>query len=234
MDELKCSPKEKLKCLDELRWKLRKLNSSARVDGEFWPALRDAIQRYQIPISYLEEVVDGVEQDLEPTRYTSWSQLYAYCYQVASVVGLAVVHVLGFRDPEALKLAINCGIAFQMTNILRDLREDAARGRIYLPSEDFQRFQVDPEELLQAGGADRIRRLLEYEIQRAQRYYQDSRRLVQLVSPAGRPFLRAIVCVYEALLREIARDPLRVLRERIELPAWRKAVVAGKAAIGLM
>src|SRR5271170_1806156 len=112
-----------------------------------WPAFHDTVKRFEIPHKYFHEMIDGVSSDLQPRQIQTFDELYHYCYQVASVVGLTIIHIFGFDSPEALPLAEKCGIAFQLTNILRDVREDAERGRIYLPQEDLTRFGVTAEDL---------------------------------------------------------------------------------------
>ena len=107
-----------------------------------WPAFHDSVQRYGIPHEYFYEMIEGVSSDLSPTLQT-FDELYRYCYQVASVVGLTIIHIFGFESPDALQLAEKCGIAFQLTNILRDVREDRENGRIYLPEEDIRKFGAD-------------------------------------------------------------------------------------------
>ena len=156
---------------------------------------------------------------------------------MASVVGLSCLHIWGYRSGggKAERLAEHCGIALQLTNILRDVREDARNGRIYLPREDLERFGVEPEELAADGRpSDRVRELLAFEGHRAYEYYEDARRLVPLVDPVGRPVLRTIVGIYRALLDEIARRDYHVLDGRISLPPWRKLGIAMKAMAGRM
>src|SRR5580693_6840858 len=116
-------------------------------DHAVWPAFIEAVARYKIPHQYFYDMIDGVSSDLEPRRIRTFAELYDYCYHVASVVGLTVIHIFGFNSPEALKLAEKCGIAFQLTNILRDVREDMEKDRVYLPEEDLERFQVPVGEL---------------------------------------------------------------------------------------
>ena len=114
-----------------------------RFDGHpVWPAFHHTVRRYGIPHEYFREMIEGVASDLEPRRFETFDELYRYCYQVASVVGLTIIHIFGFDTRSALPLAEKCGVAFQLTNILRDIREDAERGRIYLPAEDLRRFGV--------------------------------------------------------------------------------------------
>ncbi len=124
----------------------------AALDGHFsghpvWPAFHHTVRRFGIPHQYFREMIDGVVSDLEPRRFETFDELYRYCYQVASVVGLTTIHIFGFDTPSALPLAEKCGVAFQLTNILRDIREDAGRGRIYLPAEDLRRFGVTEDDL---------------------------------------------------------------------------------------
>ncbi|MBV9676555.1 MAG: phytoene/squalene synthase family protein, partial [Acidobacteriaceae bacterium] len=120
---------------------LWRLQLERALRGEFdshplWPAFHDTVQRYQIPHRFFQEMIDGITSDLEPRQVQTYDELYRYCYQVASVVGLTIIHIFGFQSVRALLLAEKCGIAFQLTNILRDVREDAGLGRVYLPAED--------------------------------------------------------------------------------------------------
>jgi phytoene synthase len=192
-----------------------------------WPAFHDTVQRYHIPRGHFFELLEGVGSDLEPRRVATFEELYRYCYQVASVAGLAVLHVLGFRSQEALPLAEKCGVAFQLTNILRDLKEDAERGRVYVPAEDLERFQVTPWERTPA-----FLELLRFEAARARRYYLESRPLLELVEPAGRRCLWVLIEIYRRLLERVERAGYGVLDRRVTLPAWEKwwVVVRGLAS----
>src|ERR1051326_7702867 len=129
-------------------------------ENALWPAFSDTIARYRIPHQYFHDMIQGVSSDLQPRRIQTFEELYDYCYHVASVVGLTIVHIFGFNNPEALRLAERCGVAFQLTNILRDVREDAALGRVYLPAEDLERFGVKPEELAGSALSPALRNLL--------------------------------------------------------------------------
>ncbi len=127
------------------RWKAALTDALA---GKFdaypaWPAFHDTVARYAIPPRYFYEMIEGVSSDLVPRSIATFDELYRYCYQVASVVGLSIIHIFGFESPAALPLAEKCGVAFQLTNILRDIREDAGRGRCYLPAEDLTAFWSD-------------------------------------------------------------------------------------------
>lgn len=192
-----------------------------------WPAFCDSVRRYGIPREYFFEMIEGVRSDLEPRRIQTFEELYRYCYQVASVVGLAVIHILGFRSQEALPLAEKCGVAFQLTNILRDLREDAGRGRVYVPAEDLERFGVAAWERTPA-----FVELLRFEAARARRYYEESRPLLDLVAPSGRRFLWALIELYRRLLERVERAGYAVLDRRVGLSVWEKCRVVLRGRFG--
>jgi phytoene synthase len=196
-------------------------------DWPGWPALADAAARHGIPARYLHDVIDGVAMDLEPGTFATFEDLYPYCYRVASAVGLCCLHVWGYESAggRAEAMAEACGVAFQLTNILRDVGEDARNGRVYLPQDDLARFGVGPADLTAPGVNEPLRRLLEFEAGRAERYYREARGLVALVDPAGRRMLRAIVAIYRGLLDEIARRGFEVLRARVSVPRWRKVMI---------
>ena len=134
-------------------------------------ALAYNVRRFAIPRRYFEEIIDGVEMDLGRTRYATFEELRLYCYRVASAVGLVCIEIFGYRNPRTREYAENLGIAFQLTNIIRDLSEDAARGRIYLPLEDLARFDVSEDEILRGADTLELRRLLEHEVERARSFY---------------------------------------------------------------
>ena len=194
-------------------------------DHPVWPAFHDAVERYRIPHQYFLDMIEGVSSDLQPRRIRTFAELYDYCYHVASVVGLTIIHIFGFENPEALKLAEKCGIAFQLTNILRDVREDAEKDRIYLPEEDLERFQVDPRELRGPYCSARLRDLLAFEAQRARAYYREAAPLTGMVHRGSRPSLRALIGIYSRLLDRIAASGYEVLSRRIRVPTWQKVWV---------
>jgi phytoene synthase len=191
-----------------------------------WPAFSDAVTRYAIPHRYFREMIDGVSSDIDPRSIATFDELYQYCYKVASVVGLTIVHVFGFESPCARELAEKCGVAFQLTNILRDVREDADRGRMYLPSEDLSRFGVDPAHL---EHDERFIALMRFEAARARRYYDESWPLLDLIHRRSRPSLWALMRIYSRLLERIERSNYDVLDRRISLPVWEKLSIVGRA-----
>jgi phytoene synthase len=185
-------------------------------------ALHETVQTYRIPSDYLHAVIDGVEMDLLPVTYSTFTDLYRYCYRVASAVGLACIHIWGFRDERARVYAEAAGIAFQLTNILRDLREDAARGRVYLPQEELMRFGYPREQLLCGELNQYFRDLMRFQVGRARQYYRAARPLAELLSPAGRAVFQVMRRTYEGLLDAIERRNYDVFSSRVSLSRLRK------------
>src|SRR5579875_3916625 len=188
------------------------------VEGDpIWPAFYDTVQRYRIPERFFHEMIDGIASDIEPRQIQTYAELYRYCYQVASVVGLTVIHIFGFRSPRALLLAEKCGVAFQLTNILRDVREDAGLERVYLPAEDLSRFGVSVEQLRSGTEDERFRELMRFEAQRARAAYAESEPLLDLIAPESRRSLWALRQIYLRLLSRIERANYSVLTHRINV-----------------
>ena len=193
--------------------------NGAPPDHAGWPAFVDTVKRFQIPHQYFFDMIQGVSSDLEPRRIQTFDELYDYCYHVASVVGLTIIHIFGFQEPEALELAEKCGIAFQITNILRDVREDAGKQRVYLPAEDLNRFGVSPETF---GPPDRFRELMAFEAGRARDYFRQSTPLVRMVDGRSRASLEALIAIYSRLLDRIVESNYDVLTRRIRLSTAEK------------
>ncbi|MFV2070184.1 MAG: phytoene/squalene synthase family protein [Pirellulales bacterium] len=231
-DDLGDSPQpvaERKAALEQWRWQLDAAFNGKMYDPIF-PALVDTTRRYDIPIALYRDVLDGVGMDLLPRRFDTFEDLKHYCHLVASVVGLACIQVWGCQDESASLPARQCGIAFQLTNILRDLREDALRGRIYLPLEDLRRFDYSQQDLLSGVCDDRFRQLIRFEIERAEGYYQQATQLAPYLAPKGRRAFGAMLATYRGLLDEIARRDTELLRSRVSLTKWRKMkIVAGWA-----
>jgi phytoene synthase len=187
-----------------------------------WPAFHDTVRRYQIPTRYFHEMIEGVTSDLYPQQPRTFADLYRYCYRVASAVGLSVLHVFGFLSDDALPLAEKCGIAFQLTNILRDVGEDARMGRVYLPAEDLDRFGVDPACFRDGVPRGAYTELMRFEASRARLFYEESAALPNLVHRESRASMRVLVAIYSRLLERIEESNFDVLRRRIRVPAWEK------------
>lgn len=211
------------------------------------PAMSDVTKRFSIPHEHLFAVVRGVRSDLELeisnlkslisnsrspiARFQNFDQLADYCYLVAGAVGLCCIHIWGFHGSEAVQRAIDCGTAFQLTNILRDVGEDAAAGRVYLPAEDMQRFGVTVEDLIAQRCDDRFRALMAFEAERAKSFYALAEQLLPCLEPHGRPILKAMLQLYGGLLSEIERRRFDVFRQHVSLPRWRKLWIAADALI---
>jgi phytoene synthase len=194
------------------------------------PAFHDTVKKYAIPARYFHELIDGTEMDLTKNRYQTFADLHQYCYRVASVVGFVCLHVWGFdeADGRALQYAEDCGLAFQLTNILRDVREDAERDRIYLPQEDLRRFNVTEDDLRRGGANPAFQELMRFEVERAKAYYERAARLMPLVHPAGRPTLSIMIKIYRGILDSIERNNYDVHSRRARVSTQRKlGIVAG-------
>lgn len=185
-------------------------------------ALGDCVRRFSIPASYLYATLEGVRSDLDIVRFAGFSDLYSYCYRVASAVGLACIHIWGFSGAEALGYAEKAGIAFQLTNILRDLREDAARNRVYLPQEDLQQFGYSENDLRAGRTGDRFQALMDFQASRALRFYDESAALSRHLNPPGRAVFQIMSRTYQSLLQAIRASGYDVFARRIDIPTWRK------------
>lgn len=196
-------------------------------------ALADSARRFKIPRQLFEEIINGVEMDLSRKRYQSWEELRPYCYRVASALGLICIEIFGYRNPSAKLYAENLGLALQLTNIIRDVGEDAARGRIYLPLEDLARFNVSEDEILGGAYSRNFVSLMDFEAKRAQELYARAR---SALAPEDRATLltaEAMRLIYAALLERIIKSNYRVFDRRHSLSAPHKLYLVGRAwAVG--
>jgi phytoene synthase len=192
-------------------------------------ALADSARRFKIQRELFEEIINGVEMDLSRNRYQSWEELRPYCYRVASALGLICIEIFGYRNPSAKTYAENLGLALQLTNIIRDVREDAMRGRIYLPQEDLAQFKVSEEEILGAVYTPSFVSLMDFEARRAQELYAAAQ---SALAPEDRATLltaEAMRLIYAALLERIIKSNYRVLDRRHSLSAPHKLYLVGRA-----
>ncbi len=214
-------------------------------------ALADSQRRYQIPVDLLDQLAYGTAMDLqqeeeedEPlfaragsgtagaaVRYQTIEDLYQYCYHVASVVGLVCIKVFGYRDPRAETLAEQCGLAFQLTNIVRDVKEDAAMDRVYLPQQDLDKFGLSASDLREEVDVTRIGPLLAMEADRAREFYRSGEELIALVDEDSQPGLWVLVTIYRALLEKIALRQYDVFSERVRLTFWEKFKILTKGFV---
>jgi phytoene synthase len=204
-------------------------------DSPILPAFRDTVERFAIPARLFEELIEGAAMDLEDRRYQTFEELRQYCYRVASVVGLVCIRIFGYEGQGeaggrvAEEHAEQLGIAFQLTNILRDIPEDAAMGRIYLPLDDLAAFGYPEADLLAGVVDDRFLRLVQFEARRAREYYEKARPLLPLLHPSSRPCLAAMYGIYGGILDRIERQGYNVFAGRARLSPWRKLGVAASS-----
>ena len=230
----------------------RATRAGAPTTNHMFLALADTQQRFKIPDQLLEELVQGTSMDLDPPSpdptpghavalaeglqgYRTFPDLYRYCYLVASVVGLVCIHIFGYTDPAAELLAEKTGIAFQLTNILRDIKEDAERGRIYLPQDLLEEFSLSSADVLRlAAGAPiqpNARAMIDALAVQAWRYYAAATELIPLIEPDSRPALWVLVKIYSELLHRIEQVQGDVFHERISVPPARKMLILARGAV---
>ena len=237
--------------LEERRFKLttwlaalHRVQQGEPSDDPILLALTDAQRRYTIPAGLLDELATGTAMDVEEgaqvetapaspasgltVHYKTFDELKLYCYRVASVVGLVCIHIFGYRDPAAEPLAEQCGLAFQLTNIIRDVKEDAAMGRIYLPEEDLAKFGLSAADLLSSPDAVRLRPLLALEADRAREFYQAGDQLMPYISEDSQPALWVLVNIYRKLLEKIAARQYDVFSGKVTLTVSEKLSVLGR------
>jgi phytoene synthase len=220
---------------------LRRVVEGERTDDPVLMALADTQKTFNIPLDLLEKLVQGTAMDLPKAEgsgksgpavhYETFDQLYDYCYHVASVVGLVCIRIFGYRDPRAEKLAEETGVAFQLTNIIRDVKEDSQLGRVYLPSEDLHRFGVEASALTNGNAATSLRPVLEFEAQRAREYYRSAEELLPLIDDDSQPALWTLVEIYRRLLERIAARNYDVFSERVRLSAAEKVGLLAKGFV---
>jgi 15-cis-phytoene synthase len=221
---------------------LHRAQQGQPTDDPILLALTDAQRRHAIPAGLLDELAHGTAMDVEQEessaqttsaagltiQYKTFEDLRLYCYRVASVVGLVCIHVFGYRDPAAETLAENCGLAFQLTNIIRDVKEDAGMGRIYLPEEDLAKFNLSASELLATPDPARFRPLLALEADRARKFYAAGDALIPFISEDSQPGLWVLVTIYRRLLEKIAEKQYDVFTAKVSLSTWEKLRILGK------
>jgi 15-cis-phytoene synthase len=229
---------------------LHRAQQGQPTDDPILLALTDAQRRYTIPAGLLDDLATGTAMDVVDTdsdsqstpaadpaapaltvRYKTFDDLKIYCYRVASVVGLVCIHIFGYRDPAAEPLAEHCGLAFQLTNIIRDVKEDAAMGRVYLPEEDLAKFGLSAAELLANPDAVRFRPLLALEADRAREGYRAGDQLIDYISEDSQPALWVLINIYRSLLEKIAERQYDVFGGKISLTTTEKLRILAKGFV---
>lgn len=193
-------------------------------------ALVTPIKDFNLSKEHFLEIIDGMEMDLQHTRYNTFEELEQYCYRVASVVGLMAAEIFGFQDRATLDYAHNLGLAFQLTNILRDVKEDAQRGRIYLPLKELEKFGVSEQDILENRCTENMKKLLDFQAQRAQEYYDKSFALLPEVDRYAQRTGLIMAAIYHATLDIIKQDSCQVLSQRISSSPLKKLWIAWRTA----
>lgn len=242
-DDPRLSVEERRQKLDAWLDALHRAQQGNPTDDAILLALTDTQRRYQIPAGLLDELAAGTAMDVYANgaeevvsnstpgltiRYKSFEDLTLYCHRVASVVGLVCIHVFGYRDPAAEPLAERCGLAFQLTNIIRDVKEDAEMGRVYLPEKDLAAFGIAPSELRALADATRFRPLLAMEAERAREFYGAGDELIPLIDEDSQPALWVLVNIYRNLLEKIAQHQYDVFHGKISLTVREKLTILAK------
>jgi 15-cis-phytoene synthase len=224
---------EKRRKLGELHQEMDRALAGTGTSDAVWSALRDTVTRFGIPPRYLHDLISGAEMDLTVSSYETFEDLRNYCYHVAGAVGLCCLYVFGFSDPQAPELAEKLGIAFQLTNILRDVREDQAMGRTYLPRQDLEKFGCDGRELANDTTNQSAVALARFEGERAWEFYRDGWKLLPLVSEDSRAALWAMARIYSGILEKIEQRGFDILSgERARLSTAEKIWVLLRARMG--
>ena len=240
-DDSSLSLPERRQKLDAWLDALHRAQQGQPTDDPILLALTHAQRRYTIPAGLLDELAHGTARDITEdheappatapgvtVQYATFEDLRSYCYSVASVVGLVCIHIFGYRDPEAEALAERCGLAFQLTNIIRDVKEDASMGRIYLPEEDLAKFGLSPSDLLSAPDVARLRPLLAFEAARAREFYASGDALIPFISEDSQPGLWVLVNIYRRLLEKIAEKQYDVFTAKVALSRREKLWILGR------
>ena len=228
------SPEAKLSALAYLQDNLE-LAYQGRAATPVFLALADTADRYSIPQEYFSEIIRGVESDLVKTRYRDFDELREYCYRVASVVGLVCIQIFQYRDPAAREYAVDLGLAMQLTNIIRDVREDWHMGRVYLPQDEMARFGYSEEQLGAGVHNDAFVELLRFQEQRARSYFRSGFRLLPYLSRRSRACPAALGAIYSRVLDRIEASGYDVLNgQRIALSGSEKARIAARAWVASM
>ena len=237
-DDPKLSPPDRRQQLETWLDALHRAQQGQPTDDAILLALTDAQRRYAIPAGLLDELAHGTAMDVEDSeprqvngvavQYRTFEDLRLYCYRVASVVGLVCIHIFGYRDPAAEPLAERCGLAFQLTNIIRDVKEDASLGRVYLPEEDLAKSGLSVSDVLSLTEPSRLRPVLTLEADRAREFYASGDELIAYIAEDSQPALWVLINIYRGLLEKIALKQYDVFTAKVALSTWEKLRILGK------
>jgi len=213
------------KTLNNVKKYIEDAYSKKTLNNDLLLAFRYTVNKYNIPKEYFDELLSGMYMDMTKTRYENFDELYQYCYKVAGVVGLIMLKILGAKDDSAKDYAVKLGIAMQLTNILRDIKEDYLRQRIYLPLEDLERFKLCESDIASEKISENFKRLIDYEIARCYKYYHEAEKGIQLISGIRERFVViAMKKIYSAILEQIKINSYDVFSKRISVSKIKKII----------
>ncbi len=227
------STNAKLKALTELQINLD-LTYSGNASSPVYVALADVAQRYAIPQDYFQEIIIGVKSDLVKDRFQNFEELKGYCYSVASVVGLICLHIFGYEDDTAKEYAVDLGLAMQLTNIIRDVREDLDMGRVYLPQDELVQFGYTEQDLKNGVRNEAFIELMQFQSQRARKYFEQGFKLLPYLSRRSRACPAVLGALYSNVLDRIEASDYHILESRVALSAPQKVVITAKTWLGCM
>lgn len=225
VDNGKKSPEEKYEELNEWRSELSKALSGESVKFSLLNKLNKVIKKFSIPEFPFFELIDGMEMDLKKNRYSTFAELRDYCYKVASTVGLMSIEIFGYKNPQTRNFAVNLGIALQLTNILRDIKTDSENGRIYIPMEDLRRFNYNENDLLEGKYNSEFVKLMEFECNRAKKYYEEADRELAKEDKGNMFAARIMEYVYFRLLRKIEKKNYNVFEKKLSVSKIKKIII---------
>lgn len=216
-----------------LQQKIDAVYKNAHPSDPLLLALQQSINKYHIPKKYFDSLIEGMHMDLYKNRYKNFEELYDYCYKVAGVVGLIMLEIFGYTDPKATDYAINLGVAMQLTNILRDIKEDFNRNRIYLPEDEMQRFQVSESDILRSQINENFKELMKFQIARSREYYEKAKRGIKMLSDLSSRFVAcAMADIYSQILNSIEKNDYDVFTGRASVSTPGKIIAVSKIMFG--
>ena len=220
------------KRLEQIRQRVEAVYSQQRLTNQLLAACRDAVLKYRIPKDYFLQLLEGMEMDITKDRFGNFEQLHLYCYKAAGVVGLIMLKIFGSEEPEAKDSAVDLGIAMQLTNILRDIKEDFQRGRIYLPQDELARFGVKEADIAAGSPNSRLISLIKFQIARARSYYKKSAGGINLINNANsRLVILLMHKIYVGILEAVEKNNYDVFSRRAYVSSSKKALITLKILI---
>lgn len=223
------NPRGKVQRLRKIKENIHSAYNGVKLESSLWISFKESVDKYKIPEQYFDELIDGMQMDLDKNRYQNMEELYNYCYKVASVVGLIMLKILSSKDKCAEQYAINLGIAMQLTNIIRDIKEDFARDRIYLPQNELKKFGASEDNIFNEKVDENFRSFLKFKINQARQYYAKSEAGIKMIGDMrSRLVVLTMKELYSGILNSIEKEGYNVFSKRTHLSNIKKIMSALK------